>query len=82
MKIQQLGRTFCRYDGVIPCIVTIDPEFIKEVVVKQFDNFTDTFDFNLKPEETTLDSARLVDIPFICLPKSNSHVTKLNNIYF
>merc|ERR1711860_247778 len=39
-KFRQLGRTFARYQGVTPCILSIDPEFIKEVTVKQFDNFS------------------------------------------
>ncbi len=57
-KIQQLGKTFVRYDGVTPTIVTIDPEIIKEVTAKQFDNFTDILEMNFSPEQTTLDVAR------------------------
>ena len=57
-KFRQHGRTFARYSGVTPAIDTIDPEFIKEVVVKQFENFTDTFEFELNANETTLDVAR------------------------
>ena len=57
-KFRELGKTFARYDGVNPAIYSIDPEFIKEVTVKQFDNFTDTFAFDLKPEHTTLDTAK------------------------
>ena len=59
-KFRQLGRTFARYQGVTPAIITIDPEFIKEVVVKQFDNFTDviTNEIPLPPEQTTLDASR------------------------
>ena len=41
-----------------PCIVTIDPEFIKEVTVKQFDNFSDRFDLDLPNDQITLDLAR------------------------
>ena len=59
-KIQALGKTFGRYDGVTPSIVTIDPEFIKEVTVKQFDNFTDTFSWEVPPEQATLDIARYI----------------------
>ena len=59
-KFQKLGKTFARYQGVTPAIISIDPEFIKEVVVKQFDNFTDVIsdDIPLPPEQTTLDAAR------------------------
>ena len=32
---QQLGKTWGRYSGITPVIVTIDPEIIKEVMVKQ-----------------------------------------------
>ena len=57
-KHKELGLSFTRYWGVTPCIVTIDPEFIKEVTVKQFDNFPDTFDVSFCPEQTTLDVSR------------------------
>ena len=59
-KFRQLGRTFARYQGVTPAIITIDPEFIKEVVAKQFENFTDviTEEMPIPPEQTTLDVAR------------------------
>ena len=54
-QFKKLGRTWARYDGRTPVIVTIDPEFIKQVTVKQFDNFTDTFDFpGIKDDEMTL----------------------------
>jgi cytochrome P450 family 6 len=38
--------------------MTIDPEFIKQVVVKQFDNFTDTFDVETPDDMTTLDISK------------------------
>ena len=56
-KCTELGRTFARYNGVAPTIVTIDPEFIKEVTVKQFHNFPDTFDFDVTDDQMTLDLA-------------------------
>lgn len=59
-KIKQLGRTFCRYNGVSPSIVTIDPDFIREVTVKQFDNFTDVIDIDFSDSQTTLDVSRFV----------------------
>ena len=43
-QCKKLGRTWAYYNGQRPTIVTVDPEFIKEVTVKQFDNFSDTFD--------------------------------------
>ena len=57
-KHKELRRTFTRYEGVTPCIVTIDPEIIKEVTVKQFDNFTDVMDIEFSPGQTTLDVSR------------------------
>jgi len=56
-KFRQLGRTFARYQGVTPCILSIDPEFIKEVTVKQFDNFSHiiTTEMPIPPEQCTLD---------------------------
>nr|AKH03527.1 cytochrome P450 3027F2 [Paracyclopina nana] len=54
-QCKKLGRTWGRYDGINPTIVSIDPEFIKQVTVKQFDSFTDTFDFHTPDDSTTLD---------------------------
>ena len=59
-KHRELGRSFTRYEGVTPIICTIDPEFIKEVTVKQFENFTDVVDIEFSPGQTTLDVARYV----------------------
>ena len=66
-KFRQLGNTFCRYEGVTPAICTIDPDFIKEVVVKQFDNFTDVVDLDFEPGQTTLDVSRYVYLIFMYL---------------
>jgi len=57
-KHKELGKSFTRYEGVTPCISTIDPDFIKEVTVKQFDNFTDVVDIDFSPGQTTLDVSR------------------------
>ena len=58
-KFRQLGRTFARYQGVTPAIATIDPEFIKEITVKQFDNFSHVFttEIHVRPEQCTLEVA-------------------------
>ena len=56
-KYRQLGKTFARYNGAAPCICTIDPEIIKEITVKQFDNFTDTIPAQVPPEQNDLTSA-------------------------
>ena len=43
-KFRQFGtKTFGRYDGIVPCLVTIDPDLVKSVLVKNFDNFSDVF---------------------------------------
>ena len=42
------GKTYGLYEGVTPVIVTIDPEIVKSVVAKNFDSFTDTFDFPVR----------------------------------
>ena len=52
----------CSFSGVTPCIITIDPEFIREVTVKQFDNFTDRLDIDFSPEQTTLDFSGWVSV--------------------
>ena len=57
-KHKQLGRTFTRYFGVLPVITTIDPELVKEITLKQSCNFTDNFNLDFHPGETTLLFAR------------------------
>nr|AKH03526.1 cytochrome P450 3027F1 [Paracyclopina nana] len=57
-QFEKFGKTWARYEGITPTIVTIDPEFIKQVTVKQFDNFTDAFDFQTDDDHTTLDIAK------------------------
>ena len=57
-KHRELGHTFTRYEGVTPSIVSIDPEFIKEVTAKQFDNFKDVLDIDFHPGQNTLLTAR------------------------
>ena len=58
-QCKKLGRTWAYYNGQRPTIVTIDPEFIKQVTVKQFDNFTDTFELppGTPDNQKTLDLA-------------------------
>ncbi len=42
---QMKTKTFGRYDGVNPVIVTVDPNILRSVLVKNFDNFNDIFFF-------------------------------------
>ena len=44
-KFATYGKTYGRYEGVRPVIVTIDPDIIKGVLVKNFDCFTNVFFF-------------------------------------
>ena len=45
---KKYGKTFGRYDGICPVIMTIDPEVLKNVLVKNFDSFTDIFDVQVR----------------------------------
>ena len=38
-KVRKFGKTYGRYDGVKPALVTIDPELVKSIIVKNFDSF-------------------------------------------
>ncbi len=43
-KFRKFGtKTFGKYDGVVPVVVTMDPEIMKSVLVKNFENFSDIF---------------------------------------
>ena len=42
-QCNNFGKTWARYDGFRPTIVTTDPKFIKQITVKQFDCFMDSF---------------------------------------
>jgi hypothetical protein len=48
-KFNKFGtKTFARYDGVTPVIVTKDPEVIKSVLVKNFDSFSTSFEMTVR----------------------------------
>ena len=57
-QFKKYGKTWAKYDGSIPTIRTIDPEFIKEVTVKQFENFHASLDLPLTDDQITLDLAQ------------------------
>lgn len=42
-KFKKYGKTYGRYDGVKPVIVTKDLEIMKSVLVKNFDSFHEIF---------------------------------------
>ena len=54
-SFKKYGKTYARYDGREPSILTIDPELIKCIMVKNFDSFSDTFDWELSDDKITLD---------------------------
>ena len=58
MLREKYGYTYTKYDGRSAMIVTIDPEIIKEVLIKQFENFTDITDFNFPDKHMSLDIAK------------------------
>ena len=45
---KKYGKTFGRYDGICPVVMTIDPEIIKNVLVKNFDSFHDTIPYEVR----------------------------------
>ena len=37
-KVKKFGKTYGRYNGTQPTLVTIDPELVKSIIVKNFDS--------------------------------------------
>nr|AKH03525.1 cytochrome P450 3027E1 [Paracyclopina nana] len=59
MQHEKLGHTFGHYIGTFPVISTINPDFIKAVYVKNFEEFGDMVDnANLKDIMKTIDLAQ------------------------
>lgn len=52
---KKLGKTWGRYEGREPCISTIDPELVKCIMIKNFDCFTDTVEWEMPDNKITLD---------------------------
>ena len=52
---KKLGKTWGRYDGRSPCILTIDPELVKCIMIKNFDCFSDTVEWEMPDNKITLD---------------------------
>ncbi len=44
-RVKTLGKSFLRYDGKQRVLVTIDPDLVKSVLVKNFESFDALFDF-------------------------------------
>nr|ACO15001.1 Cytochrome P450 3A24 [Caligus clemensi] len=49
------SKTFTRYAGSTPTIVTIDPEIVKQVTIKQFQNFPMVLNAEAKDKHLSLD---------------------------
>lgn len=48
-KFRHFGtKTYGRYEGITPVLVTIDTDIIKAVLVKNFDSFTDVLDVKVR----------------------------------
>jgi cytochrome P450 family 6 len=52
---QKLGKTWAKYEGSEPTIVTIDPDLIKAIMVKHFDSFSDIINWEYADHQITLD---------------------------
>jgi hypothetical protein len=78
---KKLGKTWGRYDGRTPVISTIDPELIKSIMVKNFESFSQTLDWEMADNKLTLDlssgsSIFTITIIYHCLLKlSNFSLT-------
>ena len=57
-NFKKLGKTWGKYEGVQPLILTADLDIVKEISVKQFDCFTDTFPNDFSDDQITLDLAK------------------------
>lgn len=57
-NFKKYGKTWSKYEGVQPLIVTADLDIIKEISVKQFDSFTDTVPNDFSDDQITLDIAK------------------------
>ena len=47
----KMGKTYGFYDGVSPVIVTIDPELVKSITVKNFDSFGEIMDLPVSSKD-------------------------------
>ena len=52
---KKFGKTWGRYEGRAPIISTIDPELIKSIMVKNFESFSQTMDWEMADKKLTLD---------------------------
>ena len=55
-QMKEFGvKTWGRYEGSRPTVLTVDDELIKEVYVKKFDHFQERFEFKTEDKYKTLD---------------------------
>lgn len=48
------GHVWGHYSGATPEIFLADPELLKELMVKKFDDFTDRQHFDMLPEKVSI----------------------------
>ena len=58
-KHKKFGKTYGRYDGVKPALVTIDPELVKNILVKNFDSFHGIIDIPVQALSVTVTPVRV-----------------------
>ena len=61
-KHKKFGKTYGRYDGVKPALVTIDPELVKNILVKNFDSFHGIIDIKVCAVISLLTAQYISDI--------------------
>ena len=54
-RIKEYGKTFGYYRGGLPVICTVDPQLLKAIYIKNFDNFTDVMEHEIGKKEKTMD---------------------------
>ena len=57
-NLKNYGKLFVEYDSTVPSIVIAEPDMIKEVMVKQFDSFTNRQEFGVEDRHMNLFDAR------------------------
>ena len=57
-QLRNYGKLFVEYDSTVPSIVIAEPDMIKEIMVKQFDSFTNRQEFGVEERHANLADAR------------------------
>ena len=46
-KVKKYGKSYFRYNGIHPTLVTSDPEMIKSILIKNFDSFSEIIELDV-----------------------------------